>query len=324
MDKLTLKNVLSLLRIDHWIKNVLILPGFFIAAILSSQNFEKVKLITLIYVIIVTSFASSANYLINEYLDKESDIFHPTKKYRISIKKKINWKFVLVVYIGLVLLTLSLALSISKTYFFLIIVFFCLAILYNVPPFRLKDKPIIDIYLESLNSPIRFIIGWVTYDPANVPPLSIVLTFLTGGAFLMTAKRLSELKVFETLPDKIEINKYRKSFNYYSQANLFLILQVNFGLSILFISIFTFKYNNSYVFFIPFIIFMFAIYTMDSIKKDQYVMEKPHYLFSNYIFVFTFVTSLILFYVSSELNFDIVDYLFEINSFSINEFISKI
>ena len=50
-------------------------------------------------------------------------------------------------------------------------------IFYNVPPLRTKDKAYFDVISESINNPIRLLIGWAIVDPTSLPPGSIILSY---------------------------------------------------------------------------------------------------------------------------------------------------
>src|SRR3546814_4458791 len=65
---------------------------------------------------------------------------------------------------------------------------------YNVPPLRTKDVPYLDVLSESVNNPLRLAIGWAMIDPGSLPPVSIIIAYWFGGAFLMGTKRLSEYR----------------------------------------------------------------------------------------------------------------------------------
>src|SRR3546814_7308816 len=65
---------------------------------------------------------------------------------------------------------------------------------YNVPPLRTKDVPYLDVLSESVNNPLRLAIGWAMIDPGSLPPVSIIIAYWLGGAFLMGTKRMSEYR----------------------------------------------------------------------------------------------------------------------------------
>ena len=76
---------ISIARVDHWFKNIFMLPGAAVALVLAD-----IPLATAILPLLVGVFSAcliaSANYVINEWLDAEFDKHHPKKKYRASVK----------------------------------------------------------------------------------------------------------------------------------------------------------------------------------------------------------------------------------------------
>ena len=78
------------MRIDHWIKQLFILPGFVCAVYLSKFHFSLSTVISLIIGLLATSLIASANYVINEYLDAEFDKYHPTKSKRPLVEESVK------------------------------------------------------------------------------------------------------------------------------------------------------------------------------------------------------------------------------------------
>lgn len=99
-------------------------------------------------------------------------------------------------------------------------VFALQGVVYNVPPLRAKDKPYLDVISESINNPLRLMIGWAMVDPTTLPPSSIILCYWFGGAFLMAAKRLSEYREIAASHGRDLLARYRASFAAYSEIAL--------------------------------------------------------------------------------------------------------
>ena len=68
-------------RVDHWFKNIFMLPGTVLAIVFLDISFSDALVPTIIGVI-STCLVASANYVINEWLDSEFDKHHPLKKNR--------------------------------------------------------------------------------------------------------------------------------------------------------------------------------------------------------------------------------------------------
>src|SRR5881227_2378674 len=78
----TLRGHIQIARIDHWFKNVFVLPGI-IAAIGSDPTHVPAGLwINVPVGLFATCLVASSNYVINEVLDAPNDRFHPIKHTR--------------------------------------------------------------------------------------------------------------------------------------------------------------------------------------------------------------------------------------------------
>jgi decaprenyl-phosphate phosphoribosyltransferase len=97
-------------------------------------------------------------------------------------------------------------------------------LVYNLPPVRLKDRPYLDGVTESLTNPIRLALGWHAAGTGAGPPGLLLIVVWSFGAFLMTGKRLAELRL---LGDRAA--RYRPTFAAYSVTGL-LWVQVAYAL----------------------------------------------------------------------------------------------
>ena len=211
-----INQILKPLRIDHWTKNLVLVVGYFFS-LFFIENINELNVFILILGFFALCISASSNYLINEFLDKKYDKFHPQKKVRTYVKK-FRDKNIFFKYLALVSISILVSLFINNTFLILNIIFLLFGILYNVEPIRLKDIFLIDVILESANNPLRFLMGWAIVIPNYYPPISLVLFFWLVGCFLMSMKRYSE---YNFLNKKINPIKYRKSFKSYNSQNLF-------------------------------------------------------------------------------------------------------
>lgn len=93
-----MKKYIKMMRLDHWIKQLFIIPGICFAFLLYGGDTSISVLVPkLILGFIATSLIASANYEINEYLDREFDRFHPIKKNRTAASEEVNGKNRLVI-----------------------------------------------------------------------------------------------------------------------------------------------------------------------------------------------------------------------------------
>lgn len=270
-----MKDYIKIARIDHWIKNMFIVPGIAVAILLLDESQRSVNILHIIIGFFATCFIASANYVINEWLDAEFDKFHPTKKFRPVVGGNVKFKFVIVEY--LIFAGLGIILSLFINYLFVIteIWLLVMGLLYNIKPIRTKDIIFLDVLSESVNNMIRLLLGWFIITKSVFPPVSILVGYWMAGAFLMGTKRLAEYRMIGN-PEVAGL--YRKSFKYYTEKTLFGSSFFYALCSTFCIGIFLVKYRIEYVVGMPFMFALFAYYVMMAFNEDSAV-QKPEKLY---------------------------------------------
>ena len=272
-----IKYYVAIARPDHWFKNIFMLPGMLFAWLYFDISVTPILILKIFIGILATCFIASANYVINEWLDAEFDRHHPVKKHRPSVSQNLKAHFIYLEYALLAITGLGLSFFISWPFFFAELLLLIMGIIYNVRPLRSKDKPYIDVLSESINNPIRLVLGWYIFVPLVFPPLSIVVSYWMGGAFLMATKRFSE---YRFINDKSIAGSYRKSFKYYTEASL-LISSFFYALtSSFFLGIFLIKNKIELLISFPFFALLFAWYLKIGFDEDS-TAQRPEKLYTN-------------------------------------------
>lgn len=62
-------NFVSMIRIDHWFKNIFVFPGIIFAILLTDETFKFQNTIYYLCLLFSICLIASSNYLINEYLN---------------------------------------------------------------------------------------------------------------------------------------------------------------------------------------------------------------------------------------------------------------
>ncbi|TXK52112.1 prenyltransferase [Pontibacter qinzhouensis] len=311
-----LKEYVAIARPDHWFKNIFMFPGMLFAFLVYDTTLDASLLLRIVIGIVSTCLIASANYTINEYLDAEFDRFHPEKKKRSAVRTMLNPRLVYAEYALLAVLGLGLSYFISMQFLVLEAFLLFMGIMYNVRPFRTKERVYLDVLSESVNNPIRLALGWFIFVPAAllpaslldpawafIPPSSIILAYWMGGAFLMATKRFAEYRYINN-PELAGL--YRKSFKRYTENSLLISMFFYALTSAFFLGIFLIKNKIELLISFPFFALLFAWYLKIGLRTDSVVQgpEKLHKekSFMLYVVLFTVLLMALVYVNIPQLN----------------------
>lgn len=267
-----------IMRLDHATKHIFVFPGLLLAFLLR-EPYAHLLIWPIIAGFLVAVIIASANYVVNEYLDREFDIHHPTKSARAAVQSEMRGDVILMQWIALAVAGCLLAASANRTMLGVAVVFAAQGIVYNVRPFRTKDVAYLDVISESVNNPLRLLLGWVMIDPHTLPPSSLIVAYWSGGAFLMGTKRLSEYRQIVAAQGKDLLVRYRKSFAGYTEMSLAASCMVYALVSGMTLAVFFVKYRIEYVLVLPFVAILFGRYLALSMQPDS-TAQRPERLFN--------------------------------------------
>ncbi|SMB80494.1 UbiA prenyltransferase [Hymenobacter roseosalivarius DSM 11622] len=274
-----LKDYIAIARPDNWAKNVFMVPGMLFAIIVYDTSFTPDILLKVIMGVVSTCLIASANYVINEYLDAEFDKFHPLKKKRTSVLRVVNPVIVYSEWLLLAVVGLTLGSFISLQFVIVSAFLLFMGVMYNVRPFRTKERVYLDVLSESVNNPIRLVLGWFIFAPALalsalsatsffevLPPTSIITAYWMGGAYLMATKRFAEYRLINN-PELAGL--YRKSFKFYTEHSLLISMFFYALTSAFFLGIFLVKNRVELLVSFPFFALLFSWYLRIGLLKDS-------------------------------------------------------
>jgi len=271
----------AIARPDHWFKNIFMLPGYLLAITISGGTFSFSILLEAAIGVLAVCLIASANYTINEWLDAESDRHHPVKKNRPSATGQVKATGVYLQWTVLAAVGLTLSYTINTYFLGYNLLLLVMGLIYNVNPIRTKDKQYLDVLSESINNPIRFMLGWTIATDSLLPPSSVLIAYWMGGAFLMGIKRYSE---YRFIGDPEMAGRYRRSFSFYSEETLLLSSFFYALTSAFFLGVFLIKYRVEFIVAMPFLALMFTWYLKIGMQANS-VTQTPEKLYTQKSFI---------------------------------------
>lgn len=269
---------LSLARPDNWPKNFVILLGVVMAHVLTKKSVDPMNLILTFFAI---CFASSANYVLNNSIDTTSDAYHPIKKHRATAKNILNYNLIACEYAIFLTIALMMGWFINYSVFIVLVIYIICSWVYNVPPIRCKDKAYLDVILESINYPLRVLVGWLCVLPNTQLPSSIIIITWSMGAFTMSLKRLAELQLFE---NQNTAALYRHSYSKYTTNSLAVCGFVYAMFTVFGMTILLLKYKIELILIMPVMIILLAWYFLMGLRHSLFIVY-PERLLSNKVFI---------------------------------------
>ncbi|MEZ5332903.1 MAG: UbiA family prenyltransferase [Thermoanaerobaculia bacterium] len=268
---------LAMARPAHWTKHALILPGLALAHLLRPAPWMQLLRGVLLGFAAAAALAS-ANYILNEWLDAPSDAHHPIKSRRPAVEKRLSPWGVWGLYAALAGAGLLFAAGVGELFLITAAAFLVSGLVYNVPPWRAKDRAFADVVVEAVNNPIRLTLGWAMVESVRIPPSSLLLAYWMGGGFLMGVKRLAEYRSAVDADGRARLALYRRSFARYSERSLLLSSVLYALLAAFFLAVFLIKYRVEYLLAVPLFAWLFVVYLDLGLEPDS-IAQAPERLF---------------------------------------------
>jgi len=268
-------------RVDHWFKNSFMILGVILAAFYEPRVVAWSSVAPLVVAVLATCFVASSNYVLNELLDGPHDRLHPTKRHRPVPSGRVRPTMAYAEWLLLAVAGFWLAASLNVYFLASAVSLWVMGIAYNVPPLRTKEWPYLDVLSESVNNPIRLMLGWFALVTAHFPPVSLAISYWMIGAFFMAMKRYAE---YRHIGDRRIAAAYRRSFEYYTEERLLISLLFYATACALFAGIFIVRYHPELVLFTPLAAGLFAYYMKLGLQPDSPV-QNPEKLYRQRGFV---------------------------------------
>jgi 4-hydroxybenzoate polyprenyltransferase len=266
---------LAIARVDHWFKNVFVLPGIVVALgtdpLVDRAGLGWRILIGLLSICLI----ASSNYTLNELIDAPFDRHHPTKHRRPVPSGQVNVPLAYAQWVALMLAGVALAMQISVPFTLSALSLWVMGCVYNIPPVRSKDLPYLDVLSEAINNPIRMLAGWFIVTDSTIAPSSLLLSYWMIGCYFMALKRYAE---FRNINDAPRAAAYRKSFAHFTSDGLLVAVMFYGSAAMLFFGAFCMRYRLELILAFPAIALVMAVY-LSVAMKDNSAAQNPERLY---------------------------------------------
>lgn len=243
-----MRDYIKLLRVKHYIKNLLIFVPMFFGQVIFDIN----KLLMGAMGFVAFCMVSSAVYILNDICDVEKDRKHPTKKNRPIACGRVKKSIAIGVLCCCILIAFILSIAIGKlAAALLLVLYFVLNVAYSM---GLKNKPIIDIVILASGFVIRIFYGGFATSVVISKWLYLVIT--TGSLYMGLGKRRNELK---------QQTDTREALKYYNVSFLDKNMYVCVALANVFYALWTLEMANPAMSWtIPIFIVILMCYSLDA------------------------------------------------------------
>jgi decaprenyl-phosphate phosphoribosyltransferase len=174
---------LKIMRPHQWLKNLML----FFPPFLGGMIFQKDLALVGIAPFFAFSFASSASYIFNDFMDLKSDLNHPHKSLRPLTSGALSKPVAVAMIIGLLTVAVVLGSLVSPTFLGYLGLYLCITTLYSL---TLKGWPIVDVFCISTGFVLRLYAGGEAFD-VYVSDWLFLTVFLLA-LFLSLGKRFGE------------------------------------------------------------------------------------------------------------------------------------
>ena len=286
-----LKAHLQIARLDHSIKNLFVLPGVIVPLSAFPGLLTWHLFGTLCLAFISITLVACSNYVINEVLDAPFDRLHPIKRNRPAARGVVNIPAAYVQWLLMMAVGIGIGLIIGRMFALTALVLWIMGCIYNFPPIRTKDVPYLDVLTESINNPLRMLLGWYAVTAVLVPPVSLLVAYWMIGCYFMALKRFSELS---EIGDRAVAGAYRASFKRYTPESLLVSVLFYASTAMLFLGAFIIRYRIELILGFPLVALTMAIYLKIAFKP-QSAVQNPEKLYREPLLMASFVaTSLVM------------------------------
>ena len=260
---------LAIMRLDHSIKNLFVLPGVIVPLSVEPALMNLHLVATLVWALVAITLVACSNYVINEVLDAPFDRMHAVKKTRPAARGLVCVPLAYAQWIAMMVAGVGIAWTISTPFAVTALALWVMGCVYNIRPLRTKDVPYLDVLTESVNNPLRMLLGWYAVTAVMVPPVSLLVSYWMIGCYFMALKRFSELREM----GGGAAGNYRASFRRYTAESLLVSVMFYAAAAMLFFGAFAIRYRMELLLGFPLVAGVMAVYFRLAFERNSAVQH---------------------------------------------------
>jgi 4-hydroxybenzoate polyprenyltransferase len=285
-----LADILSLLRVRQWTKNLFCLAG----VVFGGRYASPPDLATAALVFLSFCLAASAVYVGNDIHDAAHDRNHPKKRNRPISAGRISNGFAVVLMVACLIGSLVIAASTTWVLLAAILAYLANNVLYNR---WLKRIAILDVLSITMGFVLRLLAG--IYALNDIPTAWIVLCVFFLSSFLGFAKRRAELNgILERNPRGFDVGLQRPALAGYSVTYLDLLVTGTATMTVICYALFAAvsHKNPSLIVTVPFVFYAVMHYqrmlmsTAYGEEPETVALTDPHLVVTGGLWFITFMT----------------------------------
>ncbi len=284
---------LAIARLDHSIKNLFVLPGVIVPLSVDPALFNVGLVRKLVLALVSITLVACSNYVINEVLDAPFDRLHPIKKNRPAARGLVSTPLAYVQWLVMMAGGMVIAVTLSKLFALAALTLWIMGCLYNFPPIRTKDVSYLDVLTESINNPLRMLLGWYAVTSVLIPPVSLLVAYWMIGCYFMALKRFSELRELQQEGDHGVAGAYRASFRRYTPESLLVSVVFYASTAMLFLGAFIIRYRIELILSFPLVALTMAIYLRLAFQPESAV-QNPEKLYREPLLMASFSATVLV------------------------------
>lgn len=279
-------DLIRLLRPKQWYKNLVI----YLALVFTKNLFDPQAFLLVTLGFVSLCLISSANYIINDVVDRKKDQVHPEKKHRPIASGKVPISLALAIAGILLIVSLSIPILLDFDHMFTLSVI-ALFLLTNTYSFWLKNEVFVDIILISVNFVIRALAGvYIIKSPVSS---WIILCPFFLALFLATSKRHADISL---LKDKH--TSHKEVLKHYTKEITTSLMIITITLLILSYSLYIFSTANNFMFYsLPFVLYCVFRWFLHVFKGSD-IARNPEIIITDIRFMISFIIAGIIIFLN--------------------------